>query len=171
MYFEWLTDTILYIKNNDLLTSYQKLLRKLFETEYFCEYAEDIERAKDGLYLRNMYERDTGLECMAPTIGCSLLELMVALAMRCEDLIYDRRVENGIYNTFISMLDSLGIGSMDDYCYDDALVDEILKNFLEHEYLRNGYGSLFCIKDPSISLVDKSLWTQMNYWVLEKCGI
>lgn len=169
-YYQWLIGLL---GNDDLeqdfRRTYQKLLWKLFNTEFVWSVSFDSNRAGDGLYLREIFIRDTGLPLYLNR-GCSVLEMMVALAMRCEDLIYDPDIHDSVYETFMDMLHNLDIDLMDDIDFDEEKVDEILDNFMCRKYEFNGAGGLFCVVFAPDDFRKKDLWWQANVYLDEKYG-
>lgn len=165
-YYQWLIGLL---GDIDLRNNYQKLLRKLFNTEFTWTVSFDSNRAGDGLYLREIFSKDTGInfDYDAP---CSVLEMMLALAMRCEDLIYDPDVCDSVLTTFMDMLYNLKLDMMDDNYYDEAEVNRILRVFLGRNYEFNGNGGLFCVLFPSDDFRVKDLWWQANMFLDEKYG-
>lgn len=165
-YFQWLIGLL---GDDDLRLNYQKLLRKLFNTEFRWTISFDSNRAGDGLYLREIFAKDHKINFYyeAP---CSVLEMMIALAMRCEDLIYDPDILDSVYTTFMDMLYNLELDSMDDNNYYEDVVDGILTRFLDREYDFNGNGGLFCVLFSGEDFRLKDLWWQANVFLDEKYG-
>ena len=89
-YFEWMYNTICEDRfPKDI--SYRKLIMCLHETEFTYCIRNDKNRAEDGIDLRRRftlieYEDDLSLYLDGP---CSVLEMMLALAIRCEESIMD----------------------------------------------------------------------------------
>ena len=98
---------------------------------------------------------------------CSVLEMMVALAIRCEESIMD----NPVYGDrtgqwFWNMIVSLGLGSMTDEMYDRDYVDNIVDRFLDRDYSPDGRGGLFTIRNCEYDLRDVEITHQL-YWYLD----
>ena len=90
-YFEWLVSIIAQNRyDNDI--SYEKLLSYLHSIEFTYSIPRDSNREADGEELRyrfskiNAKHRDATLYLDGP---CSVLEMIVALAIRCEESIMD----------------------------------------------------------------------------------
>ena len=84
-YYAWLTDMI-----PSLRTIYSRLIWKLFDTPFAPTLAMDLNRLGDGLTLRDrfIWERkgsEDDREWLRKHRPCSVLELMIALALRCEE--------------------------------------------------------------------------------------
>lgn len=94
---------------------------------------------------------------------CSVLEMMIALAIRCEEHIMDDPdVGNRTGQWFWNMIVNLGLGSMNDSKFDRAYIEENVQRFLERKYSRNGAGGLFTVNHSRYDLrklrSDDSRW-------------
>lgn len=150
---------------------YSLLLETLFKETFICVIEGDENRVNDGLYLRERYE----LECPAPVrswVGvvplydCTVLELMVALADRCEHEIMDEL--DGVNRTsewFWIMIDSLGLKDMTNDNFDAGYVDEALYVFMNRLYRKDGKGGLFYIKGFEKDMRKIEIWYQLNWYL------
>ena len=89
-YFEWLYDLVCDNRYSEGY-SYRKLLSYLHDVEFTYTIPKDSNRAEDGLDLRYRFAYNTGREYAEEYLDgpCSVLEMMVALAIRCEECIMD----------------------------------------------------------------------------------
>jgi hypothetical protein len=134
----------------------------------------DENRALDGIELRYRFAHYKGID-FYPTIKdvesyldgpCSVLEMMVALAMRCEDTIMDdAKVGDRTKQWFWGMITSLGLGGMRDDLFDKRYVTDILERFLNREYEPNGKGGLFYIRSCDKDLRDVEIWHQLLWYL------
>lgn len=163
-YFYWLTGLL----NDDyILENYEKLLRLLMETEFTWTVEYDSNRAADGLYLRRLYLRQTGMFCRLEQ-GCSVLEMLIALCRRCEDeLMYDPDLGDRTGYWFMIILTNLGLNVYDDYNFDCDSVDTIVERFLRRDYEMNGMGGPFPCAVSEIDFRKKDLWWQLNCFLEE----
>ena len=117
--------------------SYNRLLTHLDGTRFIFTSPYDQDRAKDGIDLRYRFAIDHDLdpEVTMDILGgqCSVLEMMIALAIRCEDFMDDPRVGNRTRQWFWGMVKSLGLDSMTDDQYDERYVRAVLTRFLNRE--------------------------------------
>ena len=166
-YFCWLVGLI----GDDYISMhYQKLLWKLYQTEYTWELDYDKNRASDGLYLRQMYVDQGGfwMDSGLREEGCSVLEMMIALSKRVEnDIMYDPDYGDRSRVWFWTMLQNLGLDSYDDYNWFESEVDRILDVFLHRRYAKNGVGGAFPIRNQTRDLRKTDLWWQMNAYLEE----
>ena len=165
-YEKWLCDIV----SKDLFSehvSYNKLLSYLSHREFTVVIPKDINRAKDGVDLRLRYHLNTG-EYTNNDVPCSVLEMMVALAIRCEEtMMDDPSYGNRIPQWFWIMIRNLGLYSMNDSRFDIEYVSSVIDRFLEREYKPNGEGGLFKINNCEYDLRDVEIWYQLC-WYLEK---
>lgn len=169
-YFEWLID--LTCKDrfaSDI--SYRKLLTHLHEIEFTYSISKDQNRAKDGIDLRYRfaltqgYEHSYGyvMDCLEGP--CSVLEMMVALSIRCEEFMDDPDIGDRTKQWFWGMLGSLGIGYMNDSRFDEQIVDDAVITFLNREYEPDGRGGLFTIYNCPTDLRDVEIWYQLCWYL------
>ena len=169
-YFNWLCIAVGEDRSTDDI-SYRKLLMRLHSTKFVYSIKKDKNRAADGVDLRYRFcsaidgESDRYiLKCLDEP--CSILEMMVALAIRCEETIMDDpSMGNRTGQWFWGMITNLGLGSMYDSRYDEAYIDETLERFLRHEYTPNGKGGLFTIRGCDADLRKEEIWTQLLWYV------
>ena len=158
-YYYWLTDLL----HDDYLQSmYQKLLHQMLETEFTWSVPYDSNRASDGMYLRRLYARETGIDVMFSG-GCAVLEMLIAMCRRCEeDLMHDPDLGDRTNVWFWDILENLGLDYYDDYNYDCDSVGTILERFLDRDYDKNGQGGAFYVLDSCVDFRKKDLWWQLN---------
>lgn len=164
-YFEWLTDLVCGERYPDVIP-YEKLLMHLHKTEFRWSMLMDENRAKDGISMRYRFAiwHDEPYERVEEVLNgeCSVLEMMIALAIRCEENIMDDPTRGDRTSQwFWDMIVNLGLGSMTDNRYDPDLVTDILERFLDREYDPDGHGGLFRIRDPNFDARDMEIWHQL----------
>lgn len=166
-YFEWMFDMVCGIRYSKEI-SYMKLLSHLHNTKFVYSVPMDENRAADGVSLRYRfaYERDDLASEVYLEGPCSVLEMMIALVMRCEeDIMDDPHVGNRIPQWFWGMITNLGLGSMTDAMYDKDFVNEKLLIFLNREYEPDGRGGLFRIKNCDRDLRTVEIWHQLCWYL------
>ena len=167
-YVTWLFKLITKDRYNGEI-SYKKLFLYLYGTEFRYSIPMDANRANDGISLRYRFAcehprfRDADLYLNEP---CNVLEMMVALALRCEETIMDDpAIGNRTQQWFWGMIVSLGLGSMSDDRYDVVKVKNIIERFLDHDYEPNGKGGLFTVNNPEGDLRDMQIWNQLCQYI------
>ena len=162
-YFNWLIGIV---EPVDPDGSYYMLLRRLFDTVYFYEFEMDANRAHDGLGLRGRFATETGI-MLDTDLPCTVLEMMVALAVRIEqDIMYIPNKGDRTYIWFWVMIDNLGLLRMTDDNYDDVVVQAIIFNFMNHMYEVDGEGGLFYVPGRT-DMRDVEVWYQMQQYLNE----
>lgn len=166
LYLEWLYDIVCGDLFSDSI-SYERLLSYLGHREFTVIIPNDINRAKDGVDLRLRYHLVTG-NYTNNDKPCSVLEMMIALAIRCEETIMD----NPAYGDrtaqwFWSMIKNLGLFSMTDDRFDVIRISSIIDRFLDREYEPNGEGGLFRIPNCEYDLRKVEIWYQLC-WYLDR---
>lgn len=168
-YFDWLSSIV-------DLPNYYILLSKLFDTEFRWLIPFDANRADDGIQLRYRFGREN---CIPDPIifdeldrdyPCSILEMIVALALRTEEQIMgDESVGNRTSAWIHSMLDSLGLLNYPDSRFDAVAVNDIIYIFINRQYSRTGEGGLFTIPDlsPNKDMRTAEIWYQMCWYMNE----
>ena len=158
-YFERLIDLI--HANDSPYNEYFSLLGVLDSREFYYTLANDRDRARDALALRESLNSDRKGK---PTV----LETMIAMAKRCEDDVVgggeriDRTAE-----WFWEMVDNMGLSDQNDDNFNGIIVNKRITNMLDRKYDRHGKYGLFYVKFPPKDLRDVSLWYQMNWHVSE----
>ena len=165
-YFRWMCQLVSDETYSKRL-SYRKLFRRLHDTPFVYSIAMDGNRAADGMDLRYRfgYERDLDGSKVTKYLDnrdCSVLEMLVALAIRCEEHIMDDPdIGNRIGQWFWGMIENLGLGCMGDAVFDEERVNYVISKFLNREYERNGAGGLFTVRHVGTDLRTVEIWYQM----------
>lgn len=169
-YFDWLSGLVCGQRYSGRI-SYKKLLSYLHETEFRWLLPLDENRAKEGETLRYRFCLACGYESSVEIIidildgPCSMLEMLVALAVHCEDTQYDPDVGDRTGQWFWSMITNLGLGSMTDDKFDWHYTDMVVTRFLNREYAPNGKGGLFTIRNYPRDLRDVEIWKQLCWYL------
>lgn len=148
--------------------SYTKLLAHLHNIEFTWFVPYDDNRADDGLQLRRRYGIDCeNLDLQKYLKGpCTVLEMMVALAIRCEECIMDDTVYGDRTGQwFWGMIHNLGLTPMNDPGYDASLVDKAIERLLDREYEPDGTGGLFTIRNCDRDLRTVEIWRQLSWYL------
>ena len=161
-YFEWLVGIA--CADNDVV-SYRNLLAYLHETEFIYSMPMDGNRAADGKDLRyrfaHRYLGDDSAEYYI-TGPCSVLEMMLALAIRCEENIMDDpTMGDRTAQWFWGMISSLGLGGMYDTNFDIYKVEDVVNRFLDRDYDPDGRGGLFTIRNFEYDMRTIEIWHQL----------
>lgn len=162
-YFEWMYDLMCEGRFAKTIT-YRQLFEFLHEVEFVYFIPHDENRAEDGISLRYRYCLLNDCEELEHYLDgpCSVLEMMVALAIRIEERIMsDPDKGDRTAQWFWRMMTSLGLSSMTDYNFNEWLVNDVITRFLNREYDPDGKGSLFTIKGWKRDARDAEIWHQL----------
>ena len=163
-YFEWLVDLVCRDRFSKQI-SFKKLLTHLHDTKFIYFVRMDRNRELDGLDLRYRFTYDKQYpDHFIDSLPeyCSVLEMMIALSIRCEEYIMsDPGIGDRTSQWFWEMVASLGLGSFYDSRYDEDAVENILYRFLNREYEPDGQGGLFTVKNCDVDMRDVEIWHQL----------
>ena len=169
-YFNWLCDTVCQQRFAKPIP-FMKIFTKLHDTDFIFLMPRDEDRAEDGVSLRYRFAIANGYEDYYPTVleylrgPCSVLEMMVALAIKCEETMEDPSRGDRTGQWFWTMMRNLGLGGMDDNRYDRRVVESILNRFLHRDYEPDGKGGLFVLHHCEYDLRDVEIWYQMCWYL------
>ena len=144
-------------------------MQRLYDTEFTYTVPRDSNRFDDGINLRYRfgYERFIDEETIAVYLDnrtCSILEMMIALCVRCEEQIMSNSdVGDRTRKWFEDMISSLGLDSVEDSDVD--AIDYILQRFLNREYESDGRGGLFTMRNLRRDLRSAEIWYQAMWYL------
>ena len=142
-------------------SNFSKLFTQMNNTPFLVLNEYDNSRVSDGLLLRDQ------LGCVDCGRPCSILEMLVALAIRIEDQItVNDRYGDRAGQWFWEMIVNMGVGGMTNDNYDEGLVTEVLLRFNNRQYNYDGSnGGIFVIPDPPNDLRNTDIWYQANWYL------
>lgn len=161
-YFRWLIARIHHDRH-----SFDRLLVYLHDVPFRYSIPRDRNREADGLELRYHFacEYDDFPNADNYISGpCSVLEMMVALAIHCEDIMDDPGKGDRTGQWFWGMITNLGLGSMSDDRFDRRYVEDTIERFLDRDYEPNGRGGLFTVRDCD-DLRTVEIWYQLCWYL------
>lgn len=155
--------------------SYVKLMEYLYSRSFTSVYANDSNRVQDGIEMRfrfieaykkvNYTYHDVYRYL---THDCNMLEMMTALAQKCEDHIMgDPEIGDRSGEWFLGMLVNSHLNELSDEEFDISLAKKRVDNIINHNYKSNGEGGLFSVQNPQIDMRNAELWYQMNWYLGE----
>lgn len=177
-YFDYLCDFVVplirqeaYKTDNYKGYAWSKCLRLFYNTEYTWQLDMDENRAKDGLALRWRFILDNPVyeQYLDLLDGpCSVLEMLVALALRIEETIMDDPAYGNRTSTwFWKMVVNLGIQGQFDMHFERKRTLDCLTRWMNNDYEPNGKGGLFTLKHCDKDLRDIEIWVQANWYINE----
>lgn len=173
LYFQWLYKQVAAPEFHDKDLTYWKLLKVLYQKEFFWDEQKvpnDENRAGDGTALRGTFLMRNGISSADPEwleMGCSMLEMLIALARRIEF-----EVDSGsAYFWFWTMLDNIGLaGYSDERRFTKRLlyrIDSILEDVINRNYEPSGLGGLFPLRETRYDQRERELLYQMSEFIME----
>lgn len=176
LYFNWLCSIININLPREKELHFDKLLKKLYDTEFTWIIDLDSNRADDGHDLRRkfckMYPENESTIMSQIKGYCSILEMMISLAIRCEDnIMANTKFGDRTVQWFWGMIRSLGLGGMLNRTYNEEKVNHILETFLNRKYEKNGSGGLFTLHHCTEDLTKVEIWCQLCWFLDTKIDI
>lgn len=145
---------------------YKRLLKHLHDVYFFYTIPADANREQDGIDLVRRYNIENNLPDYYTPDHCSVLEMMIALAIRIEEqLMSDSSEGDRTGQWFWGMITNLGLAGMSDDRYDKGMVDNCLSIFLNRMYCSDGQGGLFTVKDSIYDLTEVEIWMQASWFL------
>lgn len=174
-YFEWL-----YKKSMGAAIAgvqFRKLFTVLHSMEFKAIMKEDQQRVEDGIDLRDTYAYETGQDSKLIKEylddPCSVLEMMLALAIREESIMDDPRKGDRTKQWLWMQLGSIGIGSNYDFMgekFPEEEIREKVSKMINREYAPDGDGGLFKFYNaPEEDLTTIDIWKQMCWYLNTIC--
>lgn len=168
LYLKWLYEQVADPEQN---LTYWKVLRVLFTTEFVWTVANDENRIADGKELRERFIDSQGIRLRRSDrhwieLGCSMLELMVGLAVRLEF-----EADKGkVHYWFWVLMENIGLSEFDDNNreFPEERIREVLERVIHRYYEPNGHGGFFPLENPHEDQRDIELWYQLSAYVLER---
>lgn len=170
LYFEWMY-SLVSSRIYNRRTTYRQLLEKLHDIPFKYKLRMDENRAWDGVDLRYRFgnEKDIHASAIASYLDvkpCSVLEMIIALALRCEtNIMSDPSAGNRTGKWFWNMIESLGLGDMTDQRFDEAHVEEVVDIFLKRKYEPDGNGGLFTVPNSPKDMRSIEIWYQLHLYL------
>ena len=167
-YFEWLYSLVAAVRNRNPVRSHWRLMRQLYVKEFVWLIPNDDNRAEDGKELRYEFINEQGIDEVDQAwldLGCSVLEMMIALARRAAFESDDEVVE-----WFWRFIFNLGLNDHTDIAYNSATereVDNVLDTVIFRTYDADGLGGLFPLTHPRQDQRKVELWYQLAAYLAE----
>lgn len=133
----------------------------------------DENRGIDGNDLRSSWCESRGMSYSGPYDECSVLEMMIALAIRMDDeILYDPSLGTRQDTWFWLMMHNLGLEEVvrgysvhDEFAL--GFVATVLDDLVVRDYQQSGAGGLFPRENPSEDQRKLEIWDQMQGYLSE----
>ena len=154
--------------------NYFKLVSCLHTIPFYATIRLDDNRGADGKDLRLRFTEESReytyntARLYLMDYDASMLEVLVALAIRCEEnIMRDNDIGDRSNEWFYGMLCSSDLVGYTDEYFDEDAVLKIVDRILERKYSRNGAGGLFTLSNPPKDLRKVEIWYQL-LWYLDE---
>ena len=165
VYFNWLYNKVAFLMNPTPSLTFYKLLRDFHNIEFLWTIAQDSNRAQDGLDIRKEFFRESFLDKNVywQNIGCSVLEMLIALSRRAEF-----NTDTSARDWFWIFIENLGLSECND-ASDEVTekASEIIDAFIWRKYSGNGVGGLFPLRHPQQNQRKLEIWYQFHSYLNE----
>ena len=169
-YFNWLYNYVCSGKVNKYIT-YKKLFALMYDIDFDFYMRRDMNRAIDGMDLRNRFAFEKGKSDNQYEIDelldnpCSVLEVIIALAIRIEGIMDNPEYGDRTSQWFWGMMSNLGLNLMTDDVYDEDEAVKIIYDFMERRYSPDGKGGLFYVKNCELDMTQIEIWEQLCIYI------
>ncbi|QJD49786.1 hypothetical protein SEA_CLUBPENGUIN_62 [Streptomyces phage ClubPenguin] len=171
-YFVWLYSLVADPTIQDRDLTYWELLRQLYERQFVWFVSRDDNRMEDGKQLRLEFLRSEGLRTSEVDrnwidLGCSVLELMVAMSARLQ---FDLDPDSNLAYWFWEVLvENIGLRHCTDgEGFESCDVDETLNRVIFRQYEPDGKGGFFPLQHPEQDQRGVELWHQLSAYAIER---
>lgn len=183
-YFDWLVNNLL---GKSIFSRYTKLCKELHSKKFRWFVHNDDNRCEDGLNLRDIFIEKKNLDESHLEVkyflkgDCTVLEMMVALAQRMNNLMYDindtqnDKTPKFFHEILVNLnlnrfVDGYNLGRDFDPV-SEAQINEVLEIMMDRTYGVDGLGGMFPLKKHHREDQSKvEIYYQMMYWLDENYG-
>lgn len=164
IYFNWLYNKVSFVMNPTPSLTFYSLFKALHNTEFLWTIDGDANRAQDGLDVRREFLKEARIATNEywQSIGCSVLEMFIALSRRAEF-----NTDTDAKDWFWIFLDNLGLSDFSDANFKVLKVNDIIHTFIWRNYKNNGAGGLFPLEYPRENQRRVEIWYQLHGYLSE----
>jgi len=164
LYLVWLCGFVVNHEYEERLHRSKDMFDGLFSEPFVAWIPNDDNRAAEGQGLRDRYKNETHKDVSRRLYfsGCSILEMMIALAHRFawEIVSLDETVEELVPGCFWTMVDNLELLPNSSNYKKLAVLNK-------REYFPSGKGGLFPLENVREDQTKVEIWYQMQAYVME----
>lgn len=164
------------IERGNLSRKFRNLFKILNNIEFRYDFERDENRDADGHDLRKEYYVNIPSWCSTELKDAfmghwtTVLEVLIALAMRVDDEYIGDPGEEHPETFFMEMIKNLGLDKFHGniYAYDKNIVIKVINRWLDRDFSKNGVGSPFPLHYNKTDQRNLEIWDQMQAYVNEK---
>jgi hypothetical protein len=173
-YYSWLLRraSIPVKSKSDAGNKYSLLLSYLYSKMFSWSHPMDENLSVNGLNLRNKFVsenpkyKDFATVVPMSLTHCTMLEIMVELAVACDNAITDPGDATQANKWFWIMIKSMGLDGLTNEHFDVMVADSIVEICIKREFEPNGEGSFFCVNGPvDDDFRNLSIWAQFLAYI------
>lgn len=163
LYFSWLVSKVCHGTGRESYEHNKLILDILSQRVFTSPVFLDKNRVYDGLELRTRFLNETDRRTYAfGSSDASILEVLIALAIRCEESLMGDNKKDNTRKWFWLMIDNLDIRG----CTDEFYIDHVLNVFINRTYNYDGTGGgLFHVNEPRNDMRKTEIWYQMCWYL------
>lgn len=166
VYFNWLYSKVAAVDIPTPSLTYWTLFQTLHSIEFVWLVVGDDNRAEDGLEIRHEFlvQVDAPTNLPEMSIGCSVLEMLIALARRAA---FNTEIPERDW--FWIFTENLGIADLCDAKRNvGRKAYDAVDRFIWRSYSPNGEGGLFPLRNPREDQRKVEIWYQFHEWIAER---
>lgn len=167
LYLRWLYRQVASDRYKNPRLTYWSLIRHLYTTEFVWFIPNDDNRVADGKELRYEFIQDERMINVSNewmTLGCSMLEMLIALSRR---LAFEAEGEPREW--FWHLMRNLELDQITDakHPYPEEEVFDVLNNVIYRQYQVDGQGGLFPLRNARQDQTKVEIWYQLAAYLLQ----
>ena len=152
-----------FVASDHDISAYTRLFSELQSIPFVAVMPRDNDRIGDAELQRMEFMNEAGISLPVDiSSGPSVLEVLVALARKLDDLI--GYPESSPERWFWYMLSSIGLVGYEDHGFVKEAVDEMVRRFLNREYAPDGKGGC-CYFPCGKDLREVDIWYQWMWFL------
>ena len=167
LYFNWLYSRVAEFNARTPSLTFDTLFKTLHNTEFVWLVTGDDNRAEDGKELRREFlvmgriPDDPDWRLHFP---CSVFEMLIAFSRRAE-----RNTGSPAIEWFWEFINNLNLANVNDASgVEPDEIQDTLMLFLWRNYLPNGDGGLFPLKNPKCDQKKQEIWQQFCDYLVDQ---
>jgi hypothetical protein len=173
IYFKWLVREVCGGVLGRPLYPYTNVCAYMHQIRFKDDVPNDDNRSAEGVSLRDEFLANMGRHLMPTPMwrkflekDCTLLEMLVGMARRCNFQVDTLSVQEWFYK----FLENLRLSEFEDQEFmstDRIKISKKLNPFNNRTYSPSGAGSIFPLKHPHTDMRKLELWYQMSAYIVE----
>lgn len=168
---------LIWVGHLEKFRDFENLFELLHNIEFTWSIERDENRAGDGMELRDNYNIPIEISHNENLLieefmnrSCSVLEMLIGLAIRVDDEFLGDPAEPHPEEFFWEMIKNLELDNYPNRRFDYYKIKNKIQKWLDRDFTRKGSGGLFPVYNDDRDQRDLEIWDQMNSYINEKYG-